>query len=595
MLSSKKIITGLTSLFIMTCAMAQSTTHIVKGIVTEKVISQILVSKLNNNKYSKVAEYKLLPGDKNFAFAFSDDSASAYRIQFNLYKPAGRHPKLVNISVLSLTLNHDQNYTLIITPSKLDTIKKKGWELKKDMGRSSLAVIRGKVINARSSDQVALHKVVDGALVSNSSFTTNKEGEFEIPCDVKQAGFYYLSTLRWQTRVYLKPADRVELNIDQKTGALAFTKGSVENKLLYDWQQLISPITDYGYNLSVYSADSAGLDAYMATYEKLRPSMDGFIENFDLTDARTVELLQNAMRIDRELAPLNFLFQASAKKVQGFRLTPKDFNVVPGFYKQFIQPNKFNNASLLLQGEARQFMNLYAKMNLALLPKEKKEALQPAEKLELMMNTITNDTLKAFFFNDQMGQIEVNNLSEFRETFVPFKKYAKDGEARNTYESIYGLFSGDTAYIGKSAYNFSLPDTSGKTVSMKDFKGKVVFIDVWATWCGPCKAQFPFLREIEEEYHDNKDLVFVGISLDKAEVKQKWQAMIRKENLGGIQLLDDFGKTFGRKYGIAAIPRFMLIDKQGKWIEIRCPMPEMKERLRKYLDKALAGEEFTKN
>jgi thiol-disulfide isomerase/thioredoxin len=346
----------------------------------------------------------------------------------------------------------------------------------------------------------------------------------------------------------LKPADRVELNIDQKTGALAFTKGSVENKLLYDWQKLISPITDYGYNLSVYSADSAGLDAYMATYEKLRPSMDGFIENFDLTDARTLELLQNAMRIDRELAPLNFLFQASAKKVQGFRLTPKDFNVVPGLYKQFIQSNKFNNASLLLQGEARQFMNLYAKMNLALLPKEKREALQPAEKLGLMMNTITNDTLKTFFFNDQMGQIEVNNLSEFRETFVPFKKYAKDGEAKNTYESIYGLFSGDTAYIGKSAYNFSLPDTSGKTVSMKDFKGKVVFIDVWATWCGPCKAQFPFLREIEEEYHDNKDLVFVGISLDKAEVKQKWQAMIRKENLGGIQLLDDFGKTFGRKY-----------------------------------------------
>src|SRR5829696_6653303 len=337
MLSSKKIITGLTSLLIMTCAMAQTTTHIVKGIITEKVIAQILVSKLTNNKYSKVAEYKLSPGDKDFAFAISDDSASAYRLQFNLYKPAGRHPKLVKISVLALTLNHDQNYTLAITPSKLDTVKKKGWELKKDVGRSSLAVIRGKVINARSSDQVALHKVVDGALVSNSSFTTNREGEFEIPCDVKQEGFYYLSTLRWQTRVYLKPADRVELNIDQKTGALAFTKGSVENELLYDWQKLISPITDYGYNLSVYSADSAGLDAYMATYEKLRPSMDGFIESFDLTDARTLELLQNAMHIDKELAPLNFLFQASAKKTNGYRATPKDFKEVPAFYKQFIQ------------------------------------------------------------------------------------------------------------------------------------------------------------------------------------------------------------------------------------------------------------------
>src|SRR5215213_8362452 len=155
MLSSKKIITGLTSLFIMTCAMAQSTTHIVKGIVTEKVIAQILVSKLTNNKYSKLAEYKLSPGDKDFAFAISNDSISAYRLQFNLYKPAGRHPKLVNISVLPLKLNHDENYTLTITPSKLDTIKKKGWELKKDVSRSSLAVIRGRVINGRSGDNVA--------------------------------------------------------------------------------------------------------------------------------------------------------------------------------------------------------------------------------------------------------------------------------------------------------------------------------------------------------------------------------------------------------------------------------------------------------
>jgi hypothetical protein len=63
--------------------------------------------------------------------------------------------------------------------------------------------------------------------------------------------------------------------------------------------------------------------------------------------------------------------------------------------------------------------------------------------------------------------------------------------------------------------------------------------------------------------------------------------MIRKENLVGIQLLDDVGKAFGNKYEITAIPRFMLIDKQGNWMEIRCPNPESKEDLKRYLDKAL--------
>ena len=211
-----------------------------------------------------------------------------------------------------------------------------------------------------------------------------------------------------------------------------------------------------------------------------------------------------------------------------------------------------------------------------------------------MMNTVSNDTLKSFFFNDQMEQIEVNNLSEFKQTFEHFKKYARTSPAKDTYNNIYSLYIDDTSFVGKSSYNFSLPDSTGKIVSMKDFKGKVVLIDVWATWCGPCKAQFPFLKEIEHEYANNEDLVFVGISLDKLEVKQKWIDMIQKEKLGGIQLLDDFGKSFGRKYGITAIPRFMLIDRQGRWIEIRCPRPEAKEDLRRYLDKALGETGLTK-
>ena len=60
-------------------------------------------------------------------------------------------------------------------------------------------------------------------------------------------------------------------------------------------------------------------------------------------------------------------------------------------------------------------------------------------------------------------------------------------------------------------------------------------------------------------------------------------------------MLDDFGKAFGRKYQIMSIPRFLLIDKQGKWIEIRCPLPEAKDELKRYLDKALEENPMTLN
>ncbi|HKH60241.1 MAG TPA: TlpA disulfide reductase family protein [Flavitalea sp.] len=574
---------------------AQHNTHYVTGTITEKVIAELWVNKLINGKYQRIAGYKLSPDNGNFVFTIPKDTGVDYRLQINLYKPGGRHPKMDKILALPLNLNAGLNYSLKITPSKFDTIKKTGWVLKQDAGKSSIALIRGKIVNVKFNGlQVNLQHVVNGTLVSRNSFITNKEGEFEIPCQVKQEGFYYLSTMRWTVRVYLRPAEQLELNIDGLKGVLVSIKGGAVNQLLYQWEQLISPVTSYGYNLTVVTADSIDVESYINSYEKLQPAMDEFIESVDMTDARTLALVQNAMRIDRELVPINFLYHLSAKNVNGFRASPKDFNEVPVFYQRFLQPGKFSSASLLSNGETRHFMNLYTKLNVALLPKEKREALSQGEKLKLMMNTISNDTLKSFFFNDQMGQIEVSNLSEFTETFVPFKQYAKWAPAKTTYQNIHGLYAGDTAYIGKSSYNFSLPDTNGNMVSMKDFKGKVVFIDVWATWCGPCKAQFPFLQELEKEYHHNKDIVFVGISLDKTEAKQKWLNTIRKENLGGIQLLDDFGKAFGRKYEIAAIPRFLLIDRQGKWIEIRCPLPEAKERLRNYLDKALEEKDVTR-
>ncbi|WP_066409067.1 TlpA family protein disulfide reductase [Flavisolibacter tropicus] len=584
----KKFLSFIICLAIVTAANAQDNIHFLTGTITEKVNAELHVFKIVDNKLQRLAQYPITPDNKSFVFAIPKNADAAYRFQLNLLKPNGRHMKVEKIFVLPLSLNANQNYLLNITPSKIDTAKKVGWVLKQDFTKPTTALISGRIVNLKMNTTLSLQKVVNGELEEIGSFATTGDNHFEIGCQVKQEGFYYLSTLRSRTRIYIKPADKLEVTIDNKTGELSYANGSPEMQQLYKWQQLILPITNYGYNISMPPSDSIDLNAYINTNEKLQPALNAFSKNLDQTNPRFLKAFNYAMQVDRELAPMNLLYYLSVPKVKGFRPRPKEFNEVPPFYTQLIQPGKFGNASILVLGEARQFMNLYAKLNLALLSKEERGKLSQSEKLRLMMNSISNDTLKSVLFTDLMGQIEVNNLSEFRETFEPFKKYAKTGEAKATYQSIYNLFSDDTAFIGKSSYNFTLPDTSGRMVNMKDFKGKVVFIDVWATWCGPCKEQFPFYKEIEEEYKDNKNIVFVGISIDREKDREKWLNMIKKESLGGLQLLDDTGKAFARPYQINAIPRFLLIDKQGKWIEIRCPRPESKENLKRYLDKALS-------
>ena len=67
--------------------------------------------------------------------------------------------------------------------------------------------------------------------------------------------------------------------------------------------------------------------------------------------------------------------------------------------------------------------------------------------------------------------------------------------------------------VSTNAPNFNLPNQNGETISLSDLKGKYVYIDVWATWCGPCIAEIPSLKKVEKLYH-NKNIEFVSISID---------------------------------------------------------------------------------
>ncbi|MCB0457717.1 MAG: TlpA disulfide reductase family protein [Flavobacteriaceae bacterium] len=115
---------------------------------------------------------------------------------------------------------------------------------------------------------------------------------------------------------------------------------------------------------------------------------------------------------------------------------------------------------------------------------------------------------------------------------------------------------------------------SGGTTSLSDLKGKYVYIDVWATWCGPCKVEIPFLKEVEKEYH-NKNIEFVSISVDKAKDHEKWVNMVKEKELGGIQLFadNDWDSSFVKEYYINGIPRFILIDPEGNIVTPDAPRP----------------------
>ncbi|OSY86965.1 thioredoxin [Tenacibaculum holothuriorum] len=114
----------------------------------------------------------------------------------------------------------------------------------------------------------------------------------------------------------------------------------------------------------------------------------------------------------------------------------------------------------------------------------------------------------------------------------------------------------------------------GGTTSLDDLKGKYVYVDVWATWCQPCKNEIPSLKKVEKQFHD-KNIEFVSISVDKKNAHEAWKKMVADKELGGVQLFadNDWNSKFVKDYLINGIPRFILIDPNGNIVTPDAPRP----------------------
>ena len=127
---------------------------------------------------------------------------------------------------------------------------------------------------------------------------------------------------------------------------------------------------------------------------------------------------------------------------------------------------------------------------------------------------------------------------------------------------------------GDLSIDFSYPNQSEKLISLSSFRGSVVYVDVWATWCGPCIAEIPSLERLQKDYQD-KNIVFLSVSVDTD--KDAWEKMLIDDELGGVQLWADGWSELTKSYAIFGIPRFMLIDKTGHLISVDAPRPSSNE------------------
>ncbi|WP_404982068.1 TlpA family protein disulfide reductase [Capnocytophaga granulosa] len=190
------------------------------------------------------------------------------------------------------------------------------------------------------------------------------------------------------------------------------------------------------------------------------------------------------------------------------------------------------------------------------------------------VNALKSDNIRADLAKGTFQLISPNSTVN-KEIFDFINKNVTDEKVKEAAKKAYDVATKLTS--GSPSPKFSnYENFNGGTTSLDDFKGKVSYIDIWATWCLPCRGEIPALKELEKKFH-GKDVAFVSISIDQN--KDEWKEFVKSEDLKGVQLFAEnaFESQFIQDYGIRQIPTFIIIDKEGKIVNADAPRPSSDE------------------
>lgn len=183
------------------------------------------------------------------------------------------------------------------------------------------------------------------------------------------------------------------------------------------------------------------------------------------------------------------------------------------------------------------------------------------------------------YVNKLMGQGRFST-----ETLKKLLEQYKHFSGQNAYKNLERKVNTETRTDnGAVAPPFTLITDKGEQLSLSSIKKRLVIIDFWASWCGPCRKENPNLISLYEKWRD-KGLEIISVSVDKPEEKDKWLKAIGEDKLTWLQVLDENG-TAAKEYGVASVPKTFLVDENGKIVAKNLRGEELNDFVAKFLNK----------
>lgn len=198
---------------------------------------------------------------------------------------------------------------------------------------------------------------------------------------------------------------------------------------------------------------------------------------------------------------------------------------------------------------------------------------RPLSIMNWAVDSIANDTVRAFVMHQPALQyVQYYGISDIDDLRNLYFTYVTQDSLVQAFE--HAIYLRDLSAPGKPCPRFIGQDVDKKIHKLDDFRGKYVYIDVWATWCAPCRQEIPHLENLIEKYKD-RNIAFVSLSIDASKDKEKWREMAR--TMAGNQYWMGPEHDFLRLLEIQGIPRFVLVDPEGNLLNADMTRPSQPE------------------
>ena len=253
-----------------------------------------------------------------------------------------------------------------------------------------------------------------------------------------------------------------------------------------------------------------------------------------------------------------------------------DFTVSDEFYSfesqlnlnnpDYIKSSAFNNyLTTLIRKKASEKVAEMKKADSTLVPKTGLISMEIASDM-ITETAILNNYLSSTVSN----AVQWNEISEIQDQIDYFLNHCKDTALVAKFNKTLGEWK--LLAAGQPMIDFAGKDLDGNPVSSTDLRGKYLYVDVWATWCGPCKYEIPFLKQLEKDYH-GRNIVFLSYSID--EDHDAWLKFVPENELGGVQIIGEnaWESALCTNYKIRGVPTFMFFDPAGKIISVKMTRP----------------------